>query len=227
MYDVLVFKAAHDLQNRVHLADVREELVAQAFALARAAHETSDVHQFDGGGGELFGVIDVGQVVQPRIRDAHHAHIGLDGAEGVIFTRSACARDCVEKRALSDIGQADDAKFHSGSPFINGFFGRSACGGAPGNRLWWGKTPCAAWPNDTRPRGNFDCSTRARFSQAETVRELRGGGAMRGQVGLQAFPCCCGKGRGRPASCEFLPREIAICRGCAIITKAAGMGREK
>ena len=46
--DVRVLEAADHLHDGVHLADVREELVAEAFALARALHEAGDVHELDG-----------------------------------------------------------------------------------------------------------------------------------------------------------------------------------
>jgi hypothetical protein len=48
--DVAVLKAAHDMHDGVHFADVAEEFVAEAFALARAFHEAGDVHELDGGG---------------------------------------------------------------------------------------------------------------------------------------------------------------------------------
>ena len=45
--DVLVVEAADDLDDRVGLPNVREELVAQAFAFAGALDETRNVHNLD------------------------------------------------------------------------------------------------------------------------------------------------------------------------------------
>ena len=45
--DVLVVEAAHDVDDRVGLADVGEELVAQALALGRAGHQAGDVDELD------------------------------------------------------------------------------------------------------------------------------------------------------------------------------------
>ena len=45
MDDVAVLEAAHDVGDGVDLADVGEELVAEAFALRRAAHEAGDVDE--------------------------------------------------------------------------------------------------------------------------------------------------------------------------------------
>ena len=46
-------------------ADVRQELVAQARALAGALHQAGNVHKFDDGGGLLVGLIHLRQLVQP------------------------------------------------------------------------------------------------------------------------------------------------------------------
>ena len=45
--DVLVLEAADDLDDGVHFADVGQELVAEAFALARALDEAGDVDELD------------------------------------------------------------------------------------------------------------------------------------------------------------------------------------
>ena len=45
--NVRILKTADDLHDGVHLADVREKFVAQAFALRRAFDEAGDVHEFN------------------------------------------------------------------------------------------------------------------------------------------------------------------------------------
>src|SRR6185503_8391025 len=45
--DVGILEAAHHLDDRVHLADVGEELVSQPLTLARALHQPGDVHELD------------------------------------------------------------------------------------------------------------------------------------------------------------------------------------
>ncbi len=47
MHDALVGVRAHDVQDRVGLADVREEAVAEALALVRAGDEPGDVVEVD------------------------------------------------------------------------------------------------------------------------------------------------------------------------------------
>ncbi len=51
MLDVVILEAAQNMDDGVHLADVAEELVAQALALRGAAHEAGDVDEAQAGSG--------------------------------------------------------------------------------------------------------------------------------------------------------------------------------
>ena len=53
-------------------------------------------------------MVHLGKLVQPVVRDSHHAHIGVDGAEGVIGTLGAGVGDRVEQGALAHVGQTHD-----------------------------------------------------------------------------------------------------------------------
>ena len=108
MHHVGVTEETHDFADGVRLADVREELVAQALALAGAGHETRDVHELDGGGHDARGMVDVRQRVQARVGHGHHAHVGLDGGERVVGREAALVREGREQRGLADVRQTDD-----------------------------------------------------------------------------------------------------------------------
>ena len=90
MDDVVVDKAAHDMHNGVHLADIGEELISQALALAGAAHQPGDVHKFNGCGRVFFRMVHLRELVQPLVGDRHHADIRLNGAEWIVC--GLCAR---------------------------------------------------------------------------------------------------------------------------------------
>ena len=49
------------------------------------------------------------QHIQPAVRHRHHAHIGLDGAEGIIGRLRPGVGDGVEQGALAHVRQADDS----------------------------------------------------------------------------------------------------------------------
>jgi hypothetical protein len=61
VHHVVVGEAAHHVHDGVGLADVGEELVAQALALAGAGDQAGDVDELDDGGLDLLRLDDGGQ----------------------------------------------------------------------------------------------------------------------------------------------------------------------
>ena len=109
MDDVVVVKAAHHMHDGVALADVAQELVAQAGTLAGTLHQTGDVHELHDGGGLFIGLPDLCQLVQTFVRHGHDAAVGLDGAERIVGRlRVLGGGDGVEQGGLADVRQADD-----------------------------------------------------------------------------------------------------------------------
>ncbi len=106
--DVRVVEAAHHVDDGVRLADVREELVPQALAAGRALDQTGDVHELDDRRGLLLRVVDLRQGIEPRVRHGDHAHVGVDGAEGVVRRLRARVRDRVEEGRFAHVGQTHD-----------------------------------------------------------------------------------------------------------------------
>ena len=106
---VFIFKTAHHFRDGVGVADVAQELVAQAFALGRALHQPRDIHKMHNGRRDLPGIKHFGQHLQPLIWNGHHAFIGLNGAEGVIGRLRPGFGDGVEQCAFTYVGKPDDA----------------------------------------------------------------------------------------------------------------------
>ena len=108
MGNVGIFKAAYHMDNSVGGADVAQELVAQTFALGRAFYQTGDVHELNHSGGELLGVVQLSQPIQPLIRHADYAYIGVNGAERIVIRRHTCVGNGIEKSGFSHVGKSDD-----------------------------------------------------------------------------------------------------------------------
>ena len=107
--NVRVLEAPDDLDDRVHFADVGQELVAEAFALAGALDEPGDVDELDRRGNDDVRLRDALQRRQPRIGYGHDADVRVDRAEGIIGRlRLSRARDGVEQGGLADVGKTDD-----------------------------------------------------------------------------------------------------------------------
>ena len=119
MGDVVILETAQHMGDRIDLADIGQELVAQALALRGALHQPRDVDKGHPRRNHLARLGDGGQRLEPRIGDRDIADIGLDRAEGEI--RGLCGggpRQRVEERRLAHIRQSDDshAKAHADSP---------------------------------------------------------------------------------------------------------------
>ena len=113
MNHVVVFKAAHHIHGGISLADMRQKLVAQAFARAGTSYQACNIHKFDDGFLYFLRVHDSRQLVQTCIRQLHNAHVGLDRAKRVIFSRDTRFGQRVEKGGFSDVRQADNAAFQT------------------------------------------------------------------------------------------------------------------
>ncbi len=97
MGDLVVLKDPSDLADRVRLPDVRQELVAQAFALGGAAHNPGDVDELDCRRQFLLRAEDLGQLAQPRIRHPDHADIRLDRRERIVGRENIVLGQSVEE----------------------------------------------------------------------------------------------------------------------------------
>ena len=107
--DVVVFEGAYDLADRVGLADVGEELVAQAFAFGGALDDACDVDEGDGCRHDLLGVHELGEHRQTVVRQRHDAGVRLDGGERIVFRQHVVTGQCVEHGGLADVRQSDDS----------------------------------------------------------------------------------------------------------------------
>ena len=64
---ILVLEAAQHVGDRIDLADVREELVAEALALGGPAHEAGNVDEGEPRRDDLLGGGDRGEPLEPRV----------------------------------------------------------------------------------------------------------------------------------------------------------------
>ena len=87
MRDVWILEAAHDVNDRVGLANVGEKLVAEPFALRRAFDETGDVDELHDGGDGALRLHDRREPGEAGVRDFDHADVRLDGAERIVRGR--------------------------------------------------------------------------------------------------------------------------------------------
>ena len=94
-----ILKATDDLYNRVYLANMTEELIAETFAHARAFDETSDINELNRGRHNFLGMRDLSKSRQARIWHGDDADVWINRAKWIILGGrlvGACNR--IEKR---------------------------------------------------------------------------------------------------------------------------------
>ncbi|CAI8231075.1 MAG: Uncharacterised protein [SAR116 cluster bacterium] len=84
MRDLTIIKAAQHMGDRIHLADICEELVAKPFTLGRTAHKASNIHKFQLCRNHSCGTGQTGQRIKPRVWHRNAPGIWLDRAEGIV-----------------------------------------------------------------------------------------------------------------------------------------------
>ena len=114
--DIAVIKAAKYVYDGIYVANVGKELVAKALALGGAAYQTGNIYEFNGCRRVELRIVHFSQNVQTAVRNGNNTNVGVNGAEGIVGTNGACARDCIKQCALAYVGQADNTKFHK-NPF--------------------------------------------------------------------------------------------------------------
>jgi hypothetical protein len=107
--DVLILEAAHHVDDRVNLADVRQELVAKSFAFARTTDQAGNIDDFEHCGHDDRCLDDAGKFTEARIGHENGADVWFDGAERVVGGFGLLGRDGIEQRRFADIGQTDNA----------------------------------------------------------------------------------------------------------------------
>ncbi len=116
MAHVRVGENAHYLADRVGLANVGKELIAQTLPLRRAAHQAGNVDEAHCGWDDPGRVVQPGERLEPRVRETDNAHVGLDRRERVVRCHRASPGQRVEQGGLAHVRQSDDSdlKAHPG-----------------------------------------------------------------------------------------------------------------
>ena len=96
MDNILILKAAHHMDDRIHLADICQELVSKSLTFGGTLYQTRDVHELDDRRRHFFGMIEISKQLQTLIRHRHHAHIRIDGTERVVRALRPCLCQRIE-----------------------------------------------------------------------------------------------------------------------------------
>ena len=107
-----MLERAHHVHDRVDVADVAEEAVAEALALMRAANQAGDVHDLEMLGDAALDPEQIGDAVQARVGHRHDCDVRFDGRERILRRLGGRAAQRIEQRRLAGVRQADDPDLH-------------------------------------------------------------------------------------------------------------------
>ena len=109
-HDIRVLEVTDHLADGIALADVGQELVAQACALGSGAlHQTGDIDELNGGREDASGVHDLCERVQAVVRNVDDADVRVDRGEGIVRGQATLLGESGEQRGLAHVGQTDDS----------------------------------------------------------------------------------------------------------------------
>lgn len=110
-HHIVVVEAADDVDDRVALTDVAEELVAEALALGGTLHQSGDIHDLTGGGHDTSRMHDLGELRQTLVGNGDDTEVRFNRTEREVGCLCLSARQTVEKRGLAHIRQSHDTTF--------------------------------------------------------------------------------------------------------------------
>ena len=106
-------EGTEDEHDGIDFADVGQEFVAKAFALACSLDEAADIDKLAGGVHDLLGLRHLRQQQQALVRHRRPADVGLFGRKWVRRSQRPTARKRVEQRGLACVGETDEPEaFH-------------------------------------------------------------------------------------------------------------------
>ena len=104
MDDIRIFKAAHDMDNRIALADVRKELIAESLPLRRAFYESRNVDKLNDRRCDLLRMVQVSKQLQTLVRNRNNPDIRVDRAERIVCSLRPGFRQGIKQGTLSTFG---------------------------------------------------------------------------------------------------------------------------
>ena len=104
MRNVVIVKAAQQVYDRIGLADIREELIAQSLALTGTLDQPRYVDNLYRGRHRPLRMLHLDQLIETLIRHGDDPNVGFDRAEGEVGRLRLSIRQAVKQSGLTDVG---------------------------------------------------------------------------------------------------------------------------
>src|SRR5258706_4954665 len=113
MNNIVVIKTPHYMRYCIDLTDSGEELISQAFSLARPFYQSGDIYKFKGGWNNFLGIHQTFQNFQTFVRNRYHSYVGLNRTKRKIGRLCLIIGQCIKQSRFSHVGQANNSTFES------------------------------------------------------------------------------------------------------------------
>ena len=121
---VRIAEKTNHFTDGVRFANIRQEFVAQTFALRSTGNQACNINEFHRCRDDLRRMVDGSKAVKALIGNGNQANIGLDGCKRIVCSKSALLRKGGEQRRLANVRQANNA---NGKGHVCSLIGFSFC----------------------------------------------------------------------------------------------------
>ena len=106
--DVGIFEVTNNLADSVSVANVCQELVAQALTLVCALDQASDVHKLNSCRHNTARINNLCQLLKPCVGHVNNAHVRINGSKRIVCGQTTLAGQRGEQRRFANVWQAND-----------------------------------------------------------------------------------------------------------------------
>ena len=110
---ITIIERSYDLEDSVHLTDMREEFIPEPLPFTRPRDESRDIDELDGRRDDLRAVDSLAKLFETVVIDIDDTGIRLDGTEREIRRlRRVRLGECIKQSRFTDIRESDDSYLH-------------------------------------------------------------------------------------------------------------------
>src|SRR5258708_2811625 len=118
MGHIVILEAAQNVSDRVDLANIRKELIAETLALGCAPDKSRDINEGQPRWDSRLRFGNARDLVERLIRHRTLADMRLDGEKGIVRGFGCgCLRERIEKCGLANVRQSDNTAFKAHERF--------------------------------------------------------------------------------------------------------------
>ncbi|MNM91451.1 hypothetical protein D3C81_1037490 [compost metagenome] len=108
--DILIFKAANNMNNRIHFTNMSQKFISETLTFTSAANQTSNIHKFKRCWYSTIRNNQLSQFIQTFVRYFYHAYVRINCTKWIVgrFCTRLC--NCIKQCGFPYIRKAHDSR---------------------------------------------------------------------------------------------------------------------